>query len=273
MELLARGRLSSTARTGRKAARLIGGVIRHRAMYPALRARPLAHRLPAEALAELGFDPSAVAALEDDCGRAAADIYPVLAERMARSGAPAELHEKLRNPDAPQNDSNRLVYLTVRLLQPDVVVETGTFAGMLSSFVLRGLEDNGRGRLVSLDLPAYEPIPHAIDFPIPPGEKPGWAIPDRLRGRLELVLGDARQSLPSVLERTGPIGVFVHDSLQTVRHMLFEYRTAWASLLPGGVLFSNNVYVPPAFWWFTQAKRAPFLFVGGDFGVTRKPAA
>jgi predicted O-methyltransferase YrrM len=265
------GRLASSAALARKASRLAVGVARHPIMYPALRARPTAHTDALGALSDLGFDRSQADEFDTEYRSTAPALYRGQLERMTGTGAPQELLDKLRDPTAPQLESNRLVYLAVRLLRPETVVETGTFAGLLSTFVLKALEDNGRGRLLSLDLPAYYPIARAIDFAIPVGEQPGWAIADGLRARLEIVLGDARQTLPRVLEQHAPIGVFIHDSLQTTRHMLFEYRSAWRSLTPGGALFSNNAFVTPAFWWFTRAKGAPFRFVGGDFGVTRKP--
>jgi hypothetical protein len=240
-------------------------------MFPALRARPLVHRSPVAALEELGFEPAAIASLAAHAKRAGDELYPRLAESWGRTMGPGPLLDKLRNPDVLANDSNLVTYLAVRLGRPATVVETGTFGGLLSSFVLRALADNGTGRLISLDLPAYEPIPRAIDLSLPPGNQPGWLILPELLDRFELVLGDSRRTLPAVLDRAGPIGLFVCDSLQTFRHMTFEYRAAWRALVPGGLLFSNNAFVTSAFWRFTQSRRLPFLFVGGDFGVTRKP--
>lgn len=246
-------------------------VLRDPLMYPALRARPGAHRTPTAALGNLGLDADVVAAFGPDFERAAADLYPHLALRWEREIGATPLLAKLREPGAPQNASNELVYLAVRALRPETVIETGTFGGLLSTFILRGLEDNGAGRLFSLDLPAYEPIERAIDIALPPGRPPGWLIPDELLSRFELVLGDTRETLPPLLAKLGAIDLFVYDSLQTFRHMMFEYRSAWSALTPGGLLFSNNTFVTPAFWWFTRRRSVPFLFVGGDFGVTRTP--
>lgn len=244
-------------------------VLRDPLLYPALRARPGAHRTPLSALADLGFDPGEVAAFGPDHKQAADDLYPELAFRWERDIGATPLLAKLRDPNAPQNASNELVYLAVRALRPETVVETGTFGGILSTFILRGLEDNGVGRLYSLDLAADEPIARAIDIALPPGRQPGWLIPDGLLSRFELVLGDARETLPPLLADLGQIDLFVYDSLQTFRHMTFEYSSAWSALSPGGLLCSNNAFVTPAFWWFTHRHNAPFLFVGGDFGVTR----
>src|SRR6185295_2535073 len=47
---------------------------------------------------------------------------------------------------------HRFLYLTVRLMQPGLVVETGVFDGVSSALILRALEDNCYGRLISIDL-------------------------------------------------------------------------------------------------------------------------
>ena len=254
-----------------RAVNAMRGALRHPVMYPALRTRARAHRLPAQALVELGFAPDEVEATRANYLQVATELYPALAARWRELMGPGPLFEKLSNPDAGQNASNELVYRAVRLTRPEIVVETGTFGGVLSSFILRALDDNGSGRLVSLDLPAYQPIERAIDIPLPAGHGPGFLIPDALRGRLELVLGDTRETLPPTLHALGPINLYVYDSLQTYRHMTFEYTSAWRAIRPGGLIFGNNAFVTSAFWRFTRRHRLPLLFVGGDFGVTRTP--
>lgn len=255
----------------RRAANAARGALHHPVMYPALRVRARAHRLPAQALVELGFAPDEVEAARAEYLQVAAVLYPALAERWRELMGTGPLFEKLSNPSADQNASNEIVYLTVRLARPEVVVETGTFGGLLSSFILRALDDNGVGRLVSLDLPAYQPIERAIDISLPAGHGPGFLIPDDLRGRLELVLGDTRETLPPTLDALGSIDLYVYDSLQTYRHMMFEYTSALRAIRPGGLIFGNNAFVTSAFWRFTRRHRLPLAFVGGDFGVTRAP--
>jgi predicted O-methyltransferase YrrM len=158
----------------------------------------------------------------------------------------------------------------VRALCPEGVFETGTFTGVVTAFLLRAVEDNGSGHVTSFDLPAREPMEGAPEIHLPAGADPGWAIPDVLRGRLTLVLGDTRETLPPALAEAGTIGLFLHDSLHTTRHMLFEFEEAWRRLLPGGLILSDDVFDNPAFWWFTTRHRLPFLHIG-NFGVTRKP--
>ena len=252
-----------------RAGRLAVGLARHRLLFPALYLRPKTQRSPAEALEALGFDGARVAELETEYDRAAAELFPVL-ERRAREAGADDMAARLADPELPTHANKRLVYVAVRLVRPRAVFETGTFSGGFSTFVLRARADNGAGVLWSFDVPAYRPIRHAIDIPLPPGHEPGWIVPDELRERMRLVLGDARDTLPPALAEAGSIGVFVHDSLHTTRHMLFEYGAAWQHLVPGGLLISDDVFRTPAYWWFTTTRRVPFVHVG-NMAVTRKP--
>ena len=252
-----------------KGVNLAKGVVRNGPLYPALRARPSTERSPGDAFADLGFARDEIEQCERDYEQVAADAFALLLERARAAGADRAV-AKLSQPELPAHDAKKLVYLAVRLTRPEAVVETGTYNGTYSTFILLGLRDNGRGRLVSLDLPARAPIAHAIDHPLPAGREPGWIVPDDLRGRFELVTGDARRTLPPVLARLGSIDLFLHDSLHTTRHMLFEYRQAWAHLRPGGLLVSDDPFMTPAFWWFVRGRGVPLRHIG-TMGLTRKP--
>jgi predicted O-methyltransferase YrrM len=149
-----------------------------------------------------------------------------------------------------------LLYGLVRGLRPATVVETGTASGISTTYLLAALARNDTGRLVSIDLPfergTGDELLRAIvpgasiepenSSPLPPGKDPGWAIPDELRERWELRIGDARELLPMLLDEVREIGLFFHDSLHTRAHMLFEFETAWPHLARGGVLAADDVF-------------------------------
>src|SRR5205823_3341237 len=84
----------------------------------------------------------------------------------------------------------RIWYAIARLRRPDVVVETGVHDGLSSALILRALERNRNGSLISIDLPSID---------LPPGG-PGWLVPADLRSRWDLRLGDARKLLPELVE-------------------------------------------------------------------------
>lgn len=166
-----------------------------------------------------------------------------------------------------------LLYILVRIARPGRVVETGIFDGHSSAVILRALEDNKSGELVSIDLPAYGEIEHSTDrmkdTALPPGEKPGWMIPDYLRARHRLILGDAKEHLPKVLEELQSIDIFLHDSLHTFRHQWFEYSTAWPYLARDGLLLSDDVFWNTAYNKFLKRKHISYRVYHG-LGIAKK---
>jgi predicted O-methyltransferase YrrM len=129
----------------------------------------------------------------------------------------------------PEFDCESLFFL-VRAVKPRVVVETGVCYGVSSSYILEALDQNGAGELYSIDLGNK------------PGEPPNdFFVPRRLKGRWHLILDDAKQALPHLLEQLGEIDIFHHDSLHTYEHMTWEYETALRHLSRGGALSSHDV--------------------------------
>ena len=122
------------------------------------------------------------------------------------------------------------LYLIVRAARPRVVVETGVLYGASSAHILAALARNGEGELHSLDLP-HQPREPRHDF----------LVPQDLRGRWTLLIGDARDLLRPLLARLPALDLFYHDSLHTFEHMTWEYSTAFTHLSPGGVLASHDV--------------------------------
>ncbi len=136
-----------------------------------------------------------------------------------------------------------VLYLLIRLIKPDNVVETGVASGASSSYILQAMSDNQKGRLDSIDI-------GPSDFP--EGKQLGFVVPDNLRQRWHLHLGDARDLLEPLLNRIGPIDCFIHDSLHTYEHMLWEFRTVWKHLCPKGLFLSHDVGANRAFFDFMK---------------------
>jgi hypothetical protein len=129
-------------------------------------------------------------------------------------------------------------YALLRELLPEYVIETGTATGSMTSWVLKALHENGRGRLISIDLP---PIANRLtmDITVAP-EEVGFLIPKEYRKQWDLRVGDAKVLLPKTLLDI-PADVFIHDSLHTTTHMSFEYHTARALLKPNAVILSDDI--------------------------------
>jgi predicted O-methyltransferase YrrM len=126
----------------------------------------------------------------------------------------------------------RCCYLACRLLEPAVVIETGVAYGVSSAFILRALEENGRGVLHSVDLPPLRREYEGFW---------GIAVDKALRGRWRLHRGSSVRILPRLLEESGTADLFVHDSLHTYRNMRREFELVWPRLRTGGVILADDV--------------------------------
>lgn len=179
-----------------------------------------------------------------------------------------------------------LLYAAVRATRPGRVVETGTANGSSTAYILAALARNEAGSLVSIDLPfvaeerelrplvGEKAVASWATSPVPGGREPGWMVPDELRGRWELRLGDARDLLPKTLDELGEIDMFFHDSLHSREHMLFEFEAVWPHLAPCGLLVSDDVFTEhhdavPAFANAKGAKAFTFM----NLAVIQKPRA
>jgi hypothetical protein len=178
----------------------------------------------------------ALRSLEDGPGRAAEILSePGLMEIEERT---RRLLGEIRATDAFSQrwaaDSlfARLCYLACRLAAPETVVETGVAYGVSSAFLLRALEQNGRGTLHSIDLP-----PLRREY----SRFWGVAVPEDLCRRWRLHRGASRRVLPGLLCEIGPVGLFVHDSLHTRHNMRREFDAVWPNLSPGGLLLADDV--------------------------------
>jgi predicted O-methyltransferase YrrM len=206
------------------------------------------------------------------------DLGPVRAEALRREllgndRLGQELNRRLlerRRRKALFGGEKEFLYMAVRLGRPRIVFETGVFDGESSAVILQALHDNDEGVLVSVDLPAFETIKGSThlmpETALPPGCEPGWAIPEYLKERHRLILGDSKEQLPSLFTRFPTIDMFFHDSLHTLEHQYFEYTTAWEHLSNGGLLVSDDIFWSPAFYRFCKEKARAYLRLG-DLGV------
>lgn len=145
-----------------------------------------------------------------------------------------------------------LLYVVLRAVKPQLAIETGVLHGLTTAFLLRALERNEHGRLISIDLPSY---PHSgpsnkdgYDQVLPAGKQPGWAV-NKLRHaeRWDLRLDASTVVLPSLGQSVEGLGFFVHDSEHTFKTMWFELDWAWERLVKGGVLVCDNIEASTAF--------------------------
>lgn len=97
----------------------------------------------------------------------------------------------------------------------------------------------------------------------------GWMVPEALRRRWTLRIGDSRTLLPDLLGALGHVDVFLHDSDHCHENMRFEFDQAFPRLADRGVLMSDDVHLHTA-WDDFCAERDLRPTRIGHLGVTRE---
>jgi methyltransferase family protein len=138
----------------------------------------------------------------------------------------------------------RAVWCLIRHLKATKVVETGVAHGLTSRFVLEALAGGGVGHLWSIDLP---PMLHPEVH-----DQIGVAVSQALRGRWTYIKGSSRRRLPALLKMLGPIDLFIHDSKHSADNVLFELRSAWLALRPGGAVVVDDIDANNGFHRFCE---------------------
>lgn len=157
--------------------------------------------------------------------------------------------ESFHNGDA---SLGRICYVVARALSAKNVVETGVCYGVTSSYLLQALQNNGEGRLHSIDLP---PLGKSGDDYI------GWFVPKGLCERWSLIRGTSAKFLGPLLQELETIDLLVHDSQHTYGNMRMEFRLAWPTLRSGGVLIADDIEGNAAFHELTMQPDVARSFV------------
>lgn len=174
-----------------------------------------------------------------------------------------------------------VLYAIVRALRPEHVVETGVASGRSSAAILLAMKENNFGTLHSIDLAEHyegkEPEYYRNQYGIaelkgyvPANKKVGYMVPEYLRNRWELIIGDSNIELPKLLERIGGIDVFYHDSDHSYETMTHEFSLTWPNLRENGFLIADDVTWNEAWNDFIAAHPGLVNSVYRKFGVMRK---
>jgi predicted O-methyltransferase YrrM len=155
------------------------------------------------------------------------------------------------------------LYAVVRTAKPKVVVETGVASGVSSAHILRALAANGSGTLHSIDLPNVQK-----DSVLPEGRSSGWIVPQTLRDRWQLQLGDSRTLLPALLATLDHVDFFFHDSDHSYEAMSFEFEQVFPKLRIGALVMSDDTHLHTAWDDFCATHRLSPTRVA-QLGVTR----
>ncbi|MCI4341293.1 MAG: class I SAM-dependent methyltransferase [Thermoplasmata archaeon] len=140
-----------------------------------------------------------------------------------------------------------LLYLLVRALRPERVVETGVQPGYSTAWILAALEANGQGSLSSLGPgSARGRAPGIRESSL------GHLVAPGLRSRWTLVLGNTEAHLREMLAEAGEVDLFFYDNGPDVDRARFELRTAWGSLSSRGILLAHHTDATPVWMEFCR---------------------
>ena len=154
-------------------------------------------------------------------------------------------------------------YALTRASAPDLVVETGVSSGISSTYLLQACQLNGKGHVYSIDIDNREFLA--------PGNKIGWIVPEHLRTRWTLLLGDSHVVLPHILSQLGKVDIFIHDSSHTYEDMKFEFETSYPHIRSGGLLLSDDADFNTAFTECSKAFQPSAARIIRNVGIMKKP--
>jgi predicted O-methyltransferase YrrM len=136
------------------------------------------------------------------------------------------------------------IYCCIRVTKPETIIETGVAHGYSSWIMLNALKKNNKGILYSIDLPNHDTN---SDYNFKDQPTTGWMVPESLKDRWKLNLGDAKILLPAILKEIGELSIFFHDSDHSYEHMKYEFETSHPFIINGGLLLSDDVHKNAAF--------------------------
>lgn len=178
-------------------------------------------------------------------------------EQIKKSDFIPQYHE---DEDLLQIRHPQWLYTICRAIKPKVVVETGVASGFSSSFILKALDDNNYGKLVSIDMPGHDrelvekykeyskvKIPDSIT-----NKKSGWIVPQFLKKRWTLKIGTTQELVIPTLRDEGVIDIYLRDSEHIYKTMMFEFESAWSHLKKGGILLSDDIHWNSSFMDFSK---------------------
>ncbi len=150
--------------------------------------------------------------------------YRWLAAGLRAIHLPAHYKRRFR----PKFDDleSEVTYLLVRAARPDVVLEVAPYYGWSTTWLLRALRDNGRGRLHSYDLVDYS----------------RWTVPPALaEGRWQLTQGDIRDHVGGL---PAGIGYLFLDAAHTVEFARWYLEALFPRLPPGTLVGVHDIFRP-----------------------------
>ena len=136
-------------------------------------------------------------------------------------------------------ETARALYVVIRTVRPEVVLETGVANGHTSFFITSALLKNGSGTLTSIDIT----------------DQVGGVLNDTDRSVWNLSVLDhynVRSSFRDIVDSLGPIDLFIHDSDHGYEWQKFELETAVRHMAVNGIIACDDADHSYAFLDFCE---------------------
>ena len=199
-----------------------------------------------DALKKLGFEGD----ISDLDNKTIKEGHKLEAQSSIKMGGPGHIH---------------LLYDCVRLLKVRSVIETGIAYGWSSLAILKGLSQNGFGKLYSVDMP-YPRKKNENDV--------GIVVPNNLRKNWILIRKPDNPGIISALNKAGgEIDLCHYDSDKSWWGRQFAYPILWKSLNSKGLFISDDIQDNLYFSIFVKKNSLNFAvveFKGKFVGLIRK---
>ena len=149
----------------------------------------------------------------------------------------------------------RLLHGAVTLLKPSRIIETGVALGWSSLSILHALKDANDFIFYSVDMPyPRRNTEHLVGSIVPESLRRNWIL---------LKLADA-EGVPLALRHLGRVNLAHYDSDKTPEGRARTYSLIWRSLVPGGLLISDDIGDNMAFFEFCERVKARSLVVRSE---------
>lgn len=146
-----------------------------------------------------------------------------------------------------------LITFFVRILKPEVVVETGVAAGFSSYAVLESLRRNKKGRLYSSDFPYFR---------LPEPEKYiGIIVPDTLKNNWKLYIDGDRKNLPKIIAQVNNIDIFHFDSDKSYLGRKYAMDLIVPKMNADGLLIMDDIQDNSFFYDYVTSKKINEFYI------------
>ena len=172
--------------------------------------------------------------IDDFCNKINSDIWKESID--ACNKIKLESHKILSNINYKLGGggSYPLIYFYCRILNPDVVVETGVAAGWSSYAILKSLRVNGNnGQLFSTDFPYFR-------FKNPE-QYIGSVVPESIRNNWVLDIRGDEIAIPEICEKVKNIDLFHYDSDKSYAGRLFAIQKIQKKLSSNSIVIFDDI--------------------------------